>query len=306
MTRRRYNGLRAQLDGSHSSGTTTINFTAGLTHSNGVNVPTITGTDYIPLVILDTDGHLSEIVHLVAGTSPITSGTIVRAREGTAGVSHADGDGVVCAPTNADLYEANPASPSAFDDEFDGTSGVTWTSTPTAPSTYDVNTTVDNCGYVRSNGNTSKFIGKYHAIPGAYPFTITAKVFAFPKGNTNLGLGLFISETPVVAGSPIMFVGPIQSGGSRIIQRLSYNDFDTTSFVSSATSPTSGYVGPLYIRIIAASATSFTLQTSVNGQLWQTVVSAFNPGFTPGVMGFALSENGSADYDGAIEFFRVT
>jgi hypothetical protein len=66
-------------------------------------VPTITGSDYIPLAILDGSGHLSEIVWLTAGTAPITSGTITRGQEGTTGVAHSSGDKVICSVFAADV-----------------------------------------------------------------------------------------------------------------------------------------------------------------------------------------------------------
>lgn len=107
MARLRYNGLSAALSGSHSNSVTTVTFAAALTHSNGTNVPTITGSDYIPLAILDSTGHLSEIVYLTAYTAAATTGTISRGQEGTSGVSHASGDKVVQAVLAADVQGEN-------------------------------------------------------------------------------------------------------------------------------------------------------------------------------------------------------
>lgn len=104
MTRLHYNGLATgaagatvslALGGSLTNSATAVTFNAALTYANGTAVPTITGSDYIPLEILDVNGHLSEIVWLTAYTSAATSGTITRGKEGTAGVVHASGDKIV-------------------------------------------------------------------------------------------------------------------------------------------------------------------------------------------------------------------
>jgi hypothetical protein len=104
MARLRYNGLVAELAGSGLTNVATaITFAAALTHSGGTNVPTITGTDYIPLTLLDSDGVPAEIVYLTAYTSGATTGTITRAREGTTGVVHAAGATIVHSPTVRDV-----------------------------------------------------------------------------------------------------------------------------------------------------------------------------------------------------------
>jgi hypothetical protein len=104
MTRNIYNGLHAVLAAGLSSSATAVSFVASLKHSGGTAVPTLAGGDYIPLVLLDpTTGNLREVVHLTAYTSGATTGTIVRAQEGTAGVSHASGADVICSVLLADL-----------------------------------------------------------------------------------------------------------------------------------------------------------------------------------------------------------
>lgn len=104
MARLRYNGLRAELAGSGlTNSATSVTFAAGLTHSNGTNVPTLGSGDYIPLAILDTSGHLSEVVWLTAYTAAATTGTIARGQEGTSGVSHSSGDKVVQAALADDV-----------------------------------------------------------------------------------------------------------------------------------------------------------------------------------------------------------
>lgn len=101
MARRRFDALRTTLGASLTSSATSVTFGAALTHSNGVDVPTIAAPDYVPLTILDA-GLLSEIVWLTDYTEGDTTGTIVRAMEGTAGVSHSSGAKVQQGPTVMD------------------------------------------------------------------------------------------------------------------------------------------------------------------------------------------------------------
>lgn len=103
MTRLRYNGLNAELASGLTGSATSVSFTAALTHAGGTNVPTITGSDYLALSILDSDGVVKEIVYLTAYTSGGTSGTIARGKEGTTGVSHSSGVAVVHSPTALDV-----------------------------------------------------------------------------------------------------------------------------------------------------------------------------------------------------------
>lgn len=103
MARLRYNGLSTTLGGSLASGATTaVTFAAALTYNGGTSVPTITGSDYIPLSILDSAGKLAEVVYLTAYTSGATTGTIARGKEGTSGAARASGLKVVQAPTTYD------------------------------------------------------------------------------------------------------------------------------------------------------------------------------------------------------------
>jgi hypothetical protein len=102
MARLRYNGLAGTLDASLSDSATSVTFAAKLTHAGG-NVPTIAGTDYIPLALLDGDGLCVEIVHLTAYTAEATTGTIARGKEGTAAVAHDNGASFVNGPTALDI-----------------------------------------------------------------------------------------------------------------------------------------------------------------------------------------------------------
>lgn len=106
MARLRYNGLSTALGAGLTNSATTITFSSALTHSGGTAVPTITGTDYIPLSILDSTSKLSEVVWLTAYTTGATTGTILRGQEGTTGVTHSSSDRVVHGTTTYDATSA--------------------------------------------------------------------------------------------------------------------------------------------------------------------------------------------------------
>lgn len=104
MARLRYNGLATgsagsladlTLSGSHTNSTTTLTFNAALTHSNGTAVPTLSGSDFFMLSILDSGGRVVEVVKVTAYTTAGTTATVVRGQEGTSGVAHASGAKVV-------------------------------------------------------------------------------------------------------------------------------------------------------------------------------------------------------------------
>lgn len=195
-----------------------------------------------------------------------------------------------------------PASPNPKDDEFNGTSTVTWSNTPTAATTADVNSTISDAAYLRSNGLGASWVGKLQPVP-AFPFTITTKLQTNMRGNFQQ-TGIVLAPTgTLTTASAIAHIGYLFSG-SRIIRR------DRTtfagSFVNNSATAHSGWQGPMYLKITVNSATSVTWWCSPDGKLWILGETAYNPGFTPGYMGYVVAENGTADVAGYFEFFRIT
>lgn len=98
MSRLRYSGVTGTIgSGNLTNSATSHTFTAPLTYSAGVTLPTLAGTDYFMLSILDTSGNLSEILKVTAYNQSSGAATIVRAQLGTTGVSHTSGDKVTLA-----------------------------------------------------------------------------------------------------------------------------------------------------------------------------------------------------------------
>lgn len=160
--RLRYNGLLAgtappTLGADISSGGTAITFPLPLKYQGTSPVPTIADPDYLPLVI-NPDTAAMEIVWLTAYTAGATSGTILRAQEGTSGVAHTAGADIAHGPTVADI----PAG-SAQLGLFAGTwiwSAVASGYTTLDWATVDTQTTaVDRGGIVTAAAGTAPVIG---------------------------------------------------------------------------------------------------------------------------------------------------
>jgi len=176
MARLRYNGLTATLGGSLTTTATSVTFAAALTHSNGTNVPTLSGSDYIPLAILDTNGHLSEIVYLTAYTAAATTGTITRGQEATTGVTHSIGDKVVCGILAADVQGENAWTNPTLSGTWVAFGGTY----STAAYRKDANGRVYLRGVVKSGANPSTIF----TLPTGYRPTVK---LSFVPLNTNVG-----------------------------------------------------------------------------------------------------------------------
>lgn len=80
---------------------TTITFPSAL-QEWGSNIATIGTDQYIPLVLYSDDTD-REIIYLTAYTAGATTGTILRAQEGSTGVAHTNGDSCLHVPTAVDF-----------------------------------------------------------------------------------------------------------------------------------------------------------------------------------------------------------
>jgi hypothetical protein len=202
-----------------------------------------------------------------------------------------------------------PTTPNVRDDEFDGSSSVTWTTTPTAPATWDVNTIRAHHAYIKAtSAQGSNAVGKVQAVPGAYPFTFTTK--AMVNLGTNFSFaGLLLAPAGALSGTSLMvYFGPqFNSGSSSLaVRRGSNNLAGTGSFSQTVSTTFLNQIAAWYLRITVNSATSIDLLASGDGYSWTPIQTAFNPGFTPGAMGLCASYNSGATVDAYFDFFRVT
>lgn len=195
-----------------------------------------------------------------------------------------------------------PSSPNAKDDEFDGTSSVTWSNTPTAATTATIDTTVAGALYVQHLSGTTMG-GKVQAVPASYPFTITTRVrFATLQSNFQLAEILVAPASPTTT-SVSHGLAVVAISGVFTLQRLT-----STLSLGSQTASTGVQVPapPLYLRLVFASAASMTSQYSMDGLTWITHESGFTTAITPGVMGLICTGNGAGGMTAAFDFFRVT
>ena len=199
-----------------------------------------------------------------------------------------------------------PGSPNAKDDEFDGTSSVTWTTTPTAPTVMDTTT---RPGTLRINGNATgaTYVGKVQPVPGAYPYTITTKVLASTVRGGNCRGGGIILTGGTASGSDLVYFG------------LLLNSTVSAWAVKGTLGGTwqGGLTGKwdymprtnVHFKVVVTSATVMDFYVSFDGFSWfKCDTASTNPGFTPTHMGLAVADesNGQGGIEALFDFFRVT
>lgn len=196
-----------------------------------------------------------------------------------------------------------PSSPNAKDDEFDGTSSVTWSNTPTTALTVSLNGYIPGRLFIQTS-SAANFVGRVQAVPGAYPYTITTRI-ADAMTNANFQqAGIILGPSSPIGTSAIRFFGIQAATG--MIQTTRWSGTFAGTFSNQSTWTTSLGRPPLWFKVTVNSATSIDSYVSVDGATWNTMESAHNPGFTPGVMGLALSANTATNSSASFDFFRVT
>ena len=104
--RMRFDGLEVRLSSPINEYQQQIFFDIPLTHSGGISVPDVpdvTGDEYVPLALLDSNNRLLEIIHLTGYAEGATTGTVTRGQEGTAARPHIQGVSIVHAATIQDF-----------------------------------------------------------------------------------------------------------------------------------------------------------------------------------------------------------
>jgi hypothetical protein len=207
-------------------------------------------------------------------------------------------------PGSADVP---PSVPNAQDDEFNTTSTATWTATPTAPATWNVDADRQSNLHLRSSGSTA-LVGRYQAVPASYPYTITAKLEGTSaRSNFHRGGGIFIAPASPTGASAAIYLGALwdTSIGQPYFARLSETLGGTFSSVSGSRFMLFRESGS-YLKMTVNSATSVDLDVSGDGYSWMRVETGLNPGFTPGVMGICASEDSvGGGVDAYFDWFRV-
>jgi hypothetical protein len=313
MARLRYNGLATgsagaltalALGGSLTSSGTTITFSAALTYQNGTAVPTITGSDFIPLSILDASGNLSEVVYLTAYTAGATTGTITRGQEGTTGVAHSSGDKVVHAPTVFDVGRDRRwtvgTGETSIDEFNDSTLDAAWVRVDSGTNSGSVAWLEDGDVLTAKHTSTSDGTAVIHALlrplSGAGGSMATGDAFvtcgtSFPYGLGFAMGGLLITDGTTYASGKQ--VGSVFYTDSAVVGYSHWCE-SHSGFNTQVTNSTDHNVmiqtAPMWMRLVYLGSNNWRADTSIDGIAWWTFNSTVSiSSFTPTHVGFLCS-----------------
>lgn len=216
-------------------------------------------TDSAVTKLVFPNGTLDITAH-VATYTPAASGDIV------SGVS---GSGHIVVPGMEGSSDRVPASPSSYDDEFEGYSG--WTSF----GTLDVANASDFPSHLHLKRNavdSQALDGIYKTAPTA-PFTVTTKLADMLFDVQYHFAGLVVGD-----GTP----GKMMTAAVWYVGGVPYTNVSTwtnrtTRSANTDTANTYNWYAPIYLRLVVNSATSFHFETSKNGMVWRRVATAYNP-----------------------------
>lgn len=197
-----------------------------------------------------------------------------------------------------------PASPNAIDDEFDGTSSVSYTDVNMTGVTQNINSTIPGHLYMHTNGSAAGAIrAKLQALP-AGDFTIYFQVQMIGTYDFAQNAGIiFTNGTTNGAGN--QYCVAIQSIGNTVKRAI-----DTgTNFGNFTANVTGGgpmpvFSGGLFGRV-RRSGSTYTVAHSTDGETWFEVT--ITPPVTPTFFGpFILKITTSADFAASWPFIRYS
>ena len=251
----------------------------------------ITGTFEVGDFVIDQTGKV--IICTVAG-SPGTWGAVTG---GADLVQVASGAGSVRIPGLKGSPDVVPASPSAYDDEFNSLTG--WTTL----GTLDTLNVTDFASHLHIKRACAAWevSGIYKALPSV-PFTVTAKI-ADGTVNTNYqSIGLILLE----AGNAKMHMwGSTWAStlGNLIAFRSWWSNHTTRTSYASVATPR--FVP--YFRIIVTATNNVAFDYSYDGFIYNRLSSAVDLTFTPAYVGLAMSGQDTAlTVEAAIDWIRFT
>jgi hypothetical protein len=196
-----------------------------------------------------------------------------------------------------------PASPSAYDDEFETLAG--WTTL----GSLDIDNVTDFPSHLHI-GNTSigyAVNGLYKAIP-SMPFTMTCKISDGYLLSNYVSLGLILVET---GPGKLHTFGPLYGGYGAYPNDLIYAGWGSRTSRSSAADTQLSVIpiwtGPLYLRYVVTSSSSVAVYYSYNGYLWYTHATGINPGFTIAYAGLHVAgHTGGGKVEGVFDWIRFS
>lgn len=191
-----------------------------------------------------------------------------------------------------------PASPSAFDDEFDGPLDAAWTQINAAQLTVDAGTSFPSHLYMAVTPTTGEHTyGIYKPAPTP-PFTVTCKVV----GNIDFSDGSYCYQAwglGVGEATPGRYVAVWTPNNeyTNITTTVEFNewvnpDLFSRSLTLAPEAEGVGMFGEWYLRLVVASASSIASFYSPNGRLWIPRYPAYapSPSFAGGGLSVILGE----------------
>lgn len=204
--------------------------------------------------------------------------------------------------------DATPASPSAYDDEFQGGSGGLpasglWTEfDPNSILTVTEESATKRLQFSTTTRTGDNLVGIHQSIP-AGDFTIWTKVSSFGFRNNNNYAGLGLWENPADTSKSIMVNGLTINPTSMLWEGTKYTNHNTWN--ASSFSYTIYHATSLYLRI-RRNSTNYFHGMSMDGISWYEYgTSAFNPLATPTKFGLILNQNNTGQtLKNVFGFFR--
>lgn len=219
-------------------------------------------------------------------------------------VQVASGAGSVVIPGLKGSADAVPASPSAYDDEFNTTDTTDpiggWTTLGTSFDALNSNSDAASHLHMKKIApGTFQVYGIYKTAPSV-PYTVTCKVTDYQKLGGYAQAGLMITET---SPGKLFVFGPCSSSGLDWVAGAWASRTSRSSAIESR--PGLGWVQ--YMRMIITSGTNVTCQVSDNGLVWHTIHSSLNSGLTPANVGlFITGQDGNVLCEGFFDWIRFS
>lgn len=205
---------------------------------------------------------------------------------------------------------APPASPSSYDDEFDGEEGA---GAPTGWTEYDVSSCLtvseeEHGLQILKTSTTQEIGGVYKTIPSGWDWTIYTKVDISQYQSGDTQAGIFFSED--IAGNPTTckheFFGIYIGSAGFGMRKAYFTDYNSGSTEDSQIhSPPIATSAFLRVRLVDFVSQYYYFGYSVDGRTWIDVYNNIR-NFTPTTVGlFIRSNQGATDTRLSFPFFRI-
>lgn len=213
---------------------------------------------------------------------------------------------VVDAGAGAEVYPPVPTSPNEKNDEFDGTSLVSWSNTPNQAAASEITSRPGHLR-LRASGTNNNYVGLLQAVPAAFPYTIETKLVSSTIRAGSHRTGILLAEGVGQFSTMAMIGVRVNQNVSGAWFASAWNGSMSGGGQNAQTAEFPTTPRDLYLRVKLNSASSLDISMSGDAHVWSPIATNWNCGFTPTRMGLALNEEGAAiGTESSFEYFRVT